>query len=156
MSSRLLISLFINGFFQHCFTVFNVIQTFQTDLVESSTQSSLVIHNSCSIEYPVFYQVPIYPEYSEWYTSRITPNINSETGTESNYRKTPSLRLCYDWNIWKSQRQTICTKVVAYLGVTDKNMGSHIIVFMSEESIRYWYHQQVTMCLTIERDKKSG
>ena len=44
---------------QNCFlleqTVSNVLQTFQTDCVESSTQSSLVIQKYCSIEYPVFY-----------------------------------------------------------------------------------------------------
>ena len=47
---------------QHCFlleqTVFNVLQTFQTDWVDSSTQSSLVIQNSCSIDYPVFCHLP--------------------------------------------------------------------------------------------------
>ena len=54
-------------FLQHCFrseqhfflleqTVFNVLQAFQTDWVESSTQSSPVIKNSCYIDYPVFCQ----------------------------------------------------------------------------------------------------
>ena len=42
---------------QHCFlleeTVFNVLQIFQTDWVEHSTKSSLVIQNSCSIDYPI-------------------------------------------------------------------------------------------------------
>ena len=76
MSSELLLSLFIwfsiNNFFhseKHCFPsrtdnfqcyfhVSNLIQTFQTDLVEYSTQSSLVIQNSCSIEFPVSCQNP--------------------------------------------------------------------------------------------------
>ena len=67
MSSTLLLYLFIwfslNNVFrleQHGFPSrtdsFNVLQTFQTYWVESSTKSSQVIQNSCSIEYPVFYQ----------------------------------------------------------------------------------------------------
>ena len=52
--------------FQHCFpfrtTLFFSrtysfecsLQKFQTDLVDSSTQYSLVIQNTCSIKYPVF------------------------------------------------------------------------------------------------------
>ena len=47
-------------------TVFNVlfmyktlIQTFQTDWVESSTQSNLVIQKSCSADYPVFCHSPL-------------------------------------------------------------------------------------------------
>ena len=39
--------------FQCSFHVSNLIQTFQTDWVESSTQSSLVIQNSFSVDYPV-------------------------------------------------------------------------------------------------------
>ena len=31
-----------------------LIQKFQTDLVEYSTQSTLIIQNSCSIDYPIF------------------------------------------------------------------------------------------------------
>ena len=65
----LLLYLFIHGFTSKLFsfritfflleqTVFNVIQTFKTDLVESSTQSSLIIHNSCSINYPILCQEP--------------------------------------------------------------------------------------------------
>ena len=42
-------------------TVFNVPQTFQADWVDSSTQSTIVIHNSCSIEYPVFCQSILSP-----------------------------------------------------------------------------------------------
>ena len=64
MSSRLLLSPFIHGFISTLFsfrttlffleqTVLNVLQTFQTGWVESSTQSSPVIQNSCSIDYPV-------------------------------------------------------------------------------------------------------
>ena len=44
--------------FQCYFHVSNLIQTFQTDLVKSSTQSSLVIQNSCYIEFPVSCQNP--------------------------------------------------------------------------------------------------
>ena len=42
--------------FQCSFHVSNLIQTFQNDWVESSTQCSLVIQNSCSIYYPIFCQ----------------------------------------------------------------------------------------------------
>ena len=63
--------------------------------------------------------VPIYPEYSEWYTSSCT----SETGTESNSQKMLPLRLCYAWTVWKAQGQTISTKVVASLGDTEKEHG---------------------------------
>ena len=42
--------------FQCYFRVSNLIQIFQTDLFESSTQSSLVIHNSCSIDYNLLCQ----------------------------------------------------------------------------------------------------
>ena len=44
----------ITDIFQCSFCVSNLIQTFQTDLVEYSTQSSLVIHNYFSIECPLF------------------------------------------------------------------------------------------------------
>ena len=65
MNSKLLLSLFIwfylNTIFhleQHCYflehTVLNDLQKFQTDWVESSTKYILVIHNSCSIDYPLF------------------------------------------------------------------------------------------------------
>ena len=37
------------------FHVSKLIQTFQTDWVESSTQSSLVIYNSCSTYYRVYF-----------------------------------------------------------------------------------------------------
>ena len=36
--------------------IFNDLQTFQTNWVESSTQSSIIIQNSCSIYYPVLCQ----------------------------------------------------------------------------------------------------
>ena len=39
--------------FQYYFHVSNLIQTFKTDWVEASTQSSLFIQNSCSIDYTV-------------------------------------------------------------------------------------------------------
>ena len=66
MSSKLLIYLFIHGFLSTLFsfqnnivllleqTVFNVLQSFQTDLVESSAQFSIVIQNYCFIDYHVF------------------------------------------------------------------------------------------------------
>ena len=52
--------------FQHCFyseqeyfllkqTVLNVLQKFQTDWVDSSTKSSIVIQKSCSIDYLLLY-----------------------------------------------------------------------------------------------------
>ena len=69
MISKLLLSLFIHDFLQHCFhseqhiflleqTVFNILQTFQTDLFQSSTKYSLVIHNYCSVYYPVLFHLP--------------------------------------------------------------------------------------------------
>jgi hypothetical protein len=73
--------------------------------------------------------VPIYPEYTEWYTSSSTSNSTSETGTESNSRKMLPLRLYYAWTIWKAQGQTIHTKVVASLGVTEKEHGLTYTVF---------------------------
>ena len=39
------------------------------------------------------------------------------------------LRLCYAWTIWKAQGQTIRTKVVASLGVTEKEHGLTYTVF---------------------------
>ena len=71
MRSRILLSLYIYVFNstlfhseQHYFiieqTVFNFLQTFQNDWVDSSTQSSLLIHNYCYIEYPVFCKYPRY------------------------------------------------------------------------------------------------
>ena len=46
---------------QHCFNSrtdsFHVLHTFQTDQVQYSTKYSLVIHNSCSIDYPVLCQL---------------------------------------------------------------------------------------------------
>ena len=83
MSSKLLLSLFINGFPSTLFSIqnnifflehkfFNVlfmyktlIQTFQTDWVYSSTQYSLVIQNSCSTYYPVFCHLllPLIPPF---------------------------------------------------------------------------------------------
>ena len=65
MRSRLLLSLFIHGFpstlflFRTTFflleqTIFNVLQTFQTYWVDSSTQYIPVIKNSCYIDYLVF------------------------------------------------------------------------------------------------------
>ena len=78
MRSKLSLSLFINGFTSTLFYIQNniifleqkvlnvlfmyqnFIQTFQTDLVYSSTQSCLVINNSCSADYPVFYQFQFY------------------------------------------------------------------------------------------------
>ena len=71
MSSKLLLSLFIHGFpstlfsiqnniifleqtvFSFLFVYQNLIQIFQTDCVDSSTQSNLVIQNSCSTYYPL-------------------------------------------------------------------------------------------------------
>ena len=76
MSSKILIYLFINGFPSALFSIQNnifffeqkvfnflfmyqtLIQTFQNDWVESSTQSSLVIQNSCSTDYAVLYHHP--------------------------------------------------------------------------------------------------
>ena len=53
-------------FFSRTYSFKCSLQTFQTYWVNSSTKSSLVIQNSCSIEYPVFYQLPIWTS-SEWY-----------------------------------------------------------------------------------------
>ena len=39
--------------FKYSFHVSNLIQTLKTDWVESSIQSSIVVYNSCSIDYPV-------------------------------------------------------------------------------------------------------
>ena len=66
MSSRLLLYLFIHGFTltffnseQHCFYFItdssHVVQTFQTYWVYSSTQSSLVIQNSCYTDDPLLF-----------------------------------------------------------------------------------------------------
>ena len=66
MSSLILLYLFIHGFISTMFSIknnivfiliegFHVLRTFQTDRIESSTQSSPVIHNYCSIDYPVLY-----------------------------------------------------------------------------------------------------
>ena len=47
--------------FRCSFHVSNLILTSQTDLVESSTQSSIVKHNSFSIDYPVSCQKLLHP-----------------------------------------------------------------------------------------------
>ena len=51
---------------QHCFLleqiVFNALQKFQTDWVEFSTQFSLVIKNSCYLDYPAFCQYILDPQ----------------------------------------------------------------------------------------------
>ena len=67
MSSRLLLSLFIHGFPSTLFSFrttffsfwnrkFHALQTFQTEWDYYYNKSSLDIHNSCSIKYPVFCQ----------------------------------------------------------------------------------------------------
>ena len=67
MSSKILLYIFtwfsfnsVSHLEQHYYfikqTVFNALQIFQTDWVDYSTQSSLVIQNSCSIDYPEFFQ----------------------------------------------------------------------------------------------------
>ena len=73
--------------------------------------------------------VPIYPNNSEWYTSRSTQNRNTETVTECNDRKIFPLCIFYVWTIWKVQGQTMCTEVISSLGVTEKEHGIKYIVF---------------------------
>ena len=60
------------------FYVSNSIQTFQTDWVESSTQSSLVVYNSCSTEYPVSYQYQIVNKMIIVEIFPITQNLQEE------------------------------------------------------------------------------
>jgi len=63
--------------------------------------------------------VLIFPQKTEWLTS----STSTDSGSASHTRTMVPLRLCYAWTFWKAQGQTICSKVVASLGVREMEHG---------------------------------